>query len=309
MKKIILFCSLLFCSLLFCSGLAWGAESPAVVVSIKPIHALVAGVMRGVAEPYLLVKGAGSPHGYALRPSEARALARADLIVWVGPQLESFLDKPLTTVGKNARQLQLVDALASELLPFREGGSWDAHVHEPDRDRSGARQRNPHFWLSPILAKQLVQKTAAALIEIDPLHREIYQQNSERLRQRLDTLHARLAAKLAPVKAIPYLVFHDAYQYFEAAYRLSAVGSITVNPERKPGARRILEMRQKIETLQARCVFSEPQFEPRLVATIIEGTGAKSGELDPIGAELEAGSESYFLLMNALADDLLAGLR
>ncbi len=308
MKKIVQLALLLLSGVL--SVPAWCSDSPPqVVVSIKPIHALVAGVMEDVAEPQLLVKGAGSPHGYVLRPSEAQALAQADLVIWVGHQLEGFLEKPLTTVGRKARQMELADILAAELLPFREGGSWEGHAHEAKYHQHVATQMNPHFWLSPPLANRFVQQVASTLIEIDPRHRDTYQQNHERLVQRLDDLHARLAAKLAPVKEIPYLVFHDAYQYFEAAYDLNAVGSITVDPERKPGARRILEMRKKIKDLQARCVFSEPQFEPRLVATIIEGTGAKTGELDPIGAELTVGPESYFQLMNKLADDLLKGLR
>jgi len=145
--------------------------------------------------------------------------------------------------------------------------------------------------------------------EIDPAHREHYQNNAERLKRRLDELHRQLKPRLAPVSKIPYVVFHDAYQYFEAAYGLNAVGSITVDPERQSGARRIGEMREKIKELRARCVFSEPQFMPRLVATIIEGTGARTGVLDPLGAELPAGPESYFRLLKALADNLLEGLR
>jgi zinc transport system substrate-binding protein len=168
---------------------------------------------------------------------------------------------------------------------------------------------NPHLWLNPLLAKQVVTQTAAALSEIDPAHQQQYQQNAEQLQARLDALHLRLEAKLAPVKTIPYVVFHDAYQYFENAYGLNAVGSITVDPERQPGAKRILEMREKIQSLNARCVFSEPQFEPRLLATLIEGTGARTGTLDPLGSELPAGPESYFLLLNNLADDLLRGLQ
>ncbi len=295
-------------------------QNPAVVVSIKPIHSLVAGVMQGVGEPQLLITGGGSPHGYVLRPSEARSLARADLIVWVGPTMESFLQKSLSTLGRNARQLRLSDELAASLLPLREGGSWEAHAHE-DREGGNAEEHgvhadggeegalDPHLWLDPRLAQQIVTKTAAALAEIDPAHRENYRKNAARLHERLDRLHAQLQAKLAPVEDVPYVVFHDAYHYFEAAYGLNAVGSIAIDPERKPGARRIMEIREKISELQARCVFSEPQFEPRLVTTVIEGTGANTGVLDPLGVELPAGEESYFQLLNALADNLTVCLR
>jgi len=170
-------------------------------------------------------------------------------------------------------------------------------------------QLNPHLWLSPKLAKQVVEVTATVLSEIDPPHQGAYRKNAERLFERLKQLDERLRAELAPVSEVPYLVFHDAYQYFEAVYHLNAVGSVTIDAERKPGIKRLLEMRDKIRRLNARCVFSEPQFEPKLVATIIEGTGARTGVLDPLGAKLSPGPESYFQLLDALADNLVRGLR
>jgi len=291
---------------------AWAEEHviPEVVVSIKPLHFLVSGVMEGVSEPQLLVKGGGSPHDYAMRPSDARMLADAELIVWVGPQLESFLVKPLTTLGKKARQLEFGEVLESEMLPVREGGAWGSgdHAHHLHSDQHHL-VRDPHFWLDPHLAKQVVEKTAAELVAIDPVHSEQYLRNAAGLKGRLDTLDAELKIRLAPVRDIPYLVFHDAYQYFEVAYGLNVAGSVTANPERRPGARGIAEIRQRIVKVQARCVFSEPQFEPRLVATVIEGTGARTGVLDPLGVELPAETESYFRLMNHLADNLIRGLQ
>jgi len=310
MKNSLLTGVLIFC-LFGLSPAAFSAQHavPQVVVSIKPIHALVAGVMQGVGEPQLLLKGGGSPHGYVLRPSEALALSRADLIIWVGHQLETFLEKPLKTLGQNARQLELGEVLHSQLLPLRELGNWEKHAHDEAAEHAEDVEMNPHLWLNPLLAKQVVAQTAATLAEIDPFHQQQYRKNAEQLQTRLDDLHHHLEEKLAPVKTIPYVVFHDAYQYFESVYGLNAVGSITVDPERQAGARRILEMREKIQRLNARCVFSEPQFEPRLLATLIEGTGARTGILDPLGSELPAGPESYFLLLNQLADDLLRGLQ
>lgn len=290
----------------------WAAapQGPRVVVSIKPLHSLVAGIMQGVGEPQLLLQGGSSPHGYVLRPSEARLLNEAQLIVWVGHQLESFLEKPLATLGGKARQLELAAELEALLLPARSGGNWEADAHAHGHGHGHAHQggRDQHLWLDPLLAKQIVEKTAAALTAIDPTHQSQYQHNAARLQQRLDSLHDQLKARLAPVQKVPYVVFHDAYQYFETAYGLNAVGSLTIDPERKPGAKRIREIRARIQALQARCVFSEPQFEPRLVATVTEGSGARTGVLDPIGAALPAGPEAYFLLLNALADNLVAGL-
>lgn len=289
------------------------SSAPQVVVSIKPIHALTAAIMQGVAEPKLLISGGGSPHGYVLRPSEARALAKADLIIWVGHQLESFLEKPLTTLGHQARQLELLEALQPHLLKSRTGGQWEEqapHASPTGEDEHHAGQTlNPHLWLDPLLAKQIVATLTDSLVATDPAHRAQYRRNAARLQERLDALHAQLSSKLAAVKDIPYIVFHDAYQYFESAYGLRSIGSISIDPERKPGAKRIRQMREKIVQLNARCVFSEPQFEPRLLATIIEGTGARTATLDPLGATLAPGPESYFQLLNNLADDLLHGLR
>lgn len=317
MKKIFVAC-LLFCC---CFSTAWASDSsaPQVVVSIKPLHSLVAGVMQGVGQPILLVKGGGSPHGYVLRPSEAQALANAQLVVWVGHTLESFLEKPLATLASQAQQLELGEILEDQLLPFREGGGWDGHAHKhehadhtataEEHHQHGEHELNPHLWLSPLLAKQIVTQVATVLSAIDPQHQATYQQNAAQLQLRLDELDRQMTDKLAPVQGIPYIVFHDAYQYFESAYELNAVGSITIDPERKPGAKRISEIREKIKTTHARCVFSEPQFEPRMVETIIEGTGAKRGTLDPLGADLPEGPEAYFQLLSRLADNLYAGLK
>ena len=328
MKKSIFLSVLTVILLAFTSPSFAQGTKPRVVVSIAPIYSLVAGVMQGVTQPDLLVEGGGSPHGYMLRPSEARMLAKADLIIWVGPALEGFMEKSLQNLAKKAHKLQLMEALEGHLLPMREGGSWEAHAdHEINEDSSDVGEEdhhhhethghdlheggefNPHLWLSPLLAKQIVSETVRHLVEIDPEHAAVYQQNETRLHARLDALYRELSIKLAPYKDIPYIVFHDAYPYFEAAYGLSPVGSITVDPERKPGAKRISEIRKKIKELNARCVFSEPQFEPRMVDIIIEGTGARKGILDPLGAELVADEDSYFKLLNNLVGNLIDGVR
>ncbi|MDT8419461.1 MAG: zinc ABC transporter substrate-binding protein [Desulfuromonadales bacterium] len=303
--------ALLLVATLLGGAQGWSAEAavPKVVVSIKPIHALVSAVMQGVGEPVLLVKGGGSPHGYVLRPSEARALAGAELVVWIGPQLESFLEKPLSTLGRDAAQLKMIEELRADLLPAREGGSWEEHGEDHDGPHGGDREMNPHLWLNPLLAQKVVENCAEALSRIDPGRSQTYAANAARVKVQLGDLHEHLERKLAPVRAVPYIVFHDAYQYFETAYNLNAVGSISVDPERRPGVKRLLEIREKIKTLQARCVFSEPQFEPQLVQAIIEGTGAGIGTLDPLGIDLPAGPEGYFTLLSRLADNLLTGLQ
>lgn len=364
MKKFVLALSSILMSMLVLPIQSlMAAENPQVVVSIKPIHSLVSAVMEGVATPTLLVK-TGSPHAYTLRPSEARALANADLVVWVGHELESFLEKPLQTVAKNAQKLELSEQLKSSLLATRNSGEWQHEDHEEHKDHDehheegteehsghdehheegieehkdhdehheegieehsdndehhedGAESHHEHhhgamdlhLWLDPKIAQKIVIETTNMLVELDPAHALQYQSNAMKLNERLTSLDQRLKQTLKPVKATPYLVFHSAYQYFETAYDLNAIGSVTIDPDRKPGAKGISEIRKKVKDSGARCVFSEPQFQSSLVTTIIEGTGAKTGVLDPLGSEIPEGPEAYFTLINNLANNLVIGLK
>ena len=293
------------------------AQAPKVVVSIKPIHSLVASVMHGVGEPTLLVRGGASPHSYTMKPSDAKALSAADLVVWVGPELESFLEKPLRANAPKATLLTLMDLKGLTLLETREGGAWDAHDHgkkrghghqdhdHKDHDHADEHgELNTHIWLDPANARAIVEAAAEALAAGDPANAEAYRKNADRKLQELDALDAELKAALAPVKDKPFVVFHDAYQYFEARYGLSAVGSITVSPDRRPSAKRLSAIRAKIGGLGAACVFAEPQFEPTLVRTVVEGTKARTGVLDPEGSELPEGEALYPTLMRNLAASL-----
>jgi zinc transport system substrate-binding protein len=336
---------------LYLAGIALGAgalapasaDEPAVVASIKPIHSLVAGVMEGVGEPILLVKGAGSEHAYSLRPSEARALERADAVFWVGETMETFLIKPLQTLAGKAQVVELAEVPGLTLLATREGGMWEEHGHEDERageheehegehaeeheeheehEEEGAHadadpaadedhahgQADMHVWLDPANAKVLVTAIATGLGDVDPVNAATYQSNAARLHQQIDALDSSLADRLRAVGDRPYVVFHDAYQYFERRYGTNAAGAITINPTQRPGAQRLEEIHARLEQLDAACVFAEPQFEPALVDTVIEGTNARKGVLDPLGSAFEAGPGQYFQLMNGLADSLVACL-
>ncbi len=283
------------------------AGGPNVVASIKPLQSLAAGVMDGVGTPTTIVHGAGSPHTYAMRPSEMRELARADLVFWIGPTYESFLAKPLG--GFTARSLAMLEAPGVEVLTARHGGVWDAaesaaHAHRVSLPRTSLADADPHVFLDPRNAQAIVRAMAAALSDADPAHRAIYQTNAEATIGRLQQLDTELAAALAPVKTVPYVVFHDGYQYLEHRYGLNAVGSVVVSPERPPGARRLAEIHDKIQSLHAACVFAEPQFEAALVRTVAEGTGARIGVLDYIGADLKPGRDAYFEMMRGLGRSL-----
>jgi len=200
---------------------------PRVVASIPPVHALVAGVMAGVGEPELLMRGGGSPHAYSLRPSQALALREAEVVFWVGEALETFLEKPLQSLAGGARVVELLEAPGVQLLPVRAGGAWEGEGHHGGEQTAGAGPGaeghdhggvNPHVWLDPANASALVTAIATALSRADPAHRAAYAANAGRLRSALADLDAELRARLAPVRARPFVVFHDAYAYLEQAY-------------------------------------------------------------------------------------------
>lgn len=313
---------LLSSAAMICAPSAFAA-TPDVVVSIKPIHSLVASVMKGVAEPKLIVEGAASPHTYNMRPSNAAALQNADLIFWVGHGMEAFLEKPLEALGSKATVVTLEDAPGLTKLKFREGGVFEPEAEEGhdhghghnhgagedhadgeddgDHDHEG---NDVHLWLDPMNAKAMTAEIEKQLVQVDAEHAAIYQKNAAELMGKLDALDTELKAELSPVKDKPFIVFHDAYQYFEHRYGVKVAGSITVSPETMPGAERVKEIHQKVEDLGATCVFAEPQFEPKLVKVVTEGSKAKSGVLDPEAGALKEGPELYFDMMRGLATSL-----
>lgn len=308
-------------SLLF-TGTALAA--PQVVASTKPVQSLVAAVMGDLGTPDLIVKGAASPHTYSLKPSDAAALESADVVFWTGHGMELFLAEALETLSGKARIVELADAPGIELLPVREGGAFEAHHHDGeeghddhdheteghdheaeghDHDHEG--QGDMHFWLDPENAKLMLTEIASVLSEADPENAGTYEANADAERVRLDELEDELRTTLAPVAAKPFIVFHDAYQYFERRFGLTVAGSITVSPETMPGAARVDELRAKVAELGATCVFAEPNFQPAIVNTIIEGTPAKAGTLDPEGAALTEGPDLYPELLRSLAKGLV----
>ncbi len=270
-----------------------------VVVSVLPLHSLVSGVMAGLGVPKLLVRGASSPHDTSLRPSDARALTEAQVVIWAGPTLESFLVKALVVLARDARVVTLTEAASLRRLP--QPGSAPGGA---PGEGTGPGAVDPHLWLDPLNARRMVAIFAAALAETDPDNAEAYRANATRLAARLDALDAELRDRLAPVRQVPYLVLHDAYAYFAARYDLNQVGAFAVNPEIRPGARHLLALRRRIADQGVACVFTEPQFSPALVEAVTGGAAARVATLDPLGAGLAPGPEAYFALMRTLAEAL-----
>ncbi len=293
--------------------------APEVVASTKPIHSLVSAVMGDLGTPSLIVKGAASPHTYSLRPSDAAALESADVVFWTGHGMELFLGDALNTLSPQAEVVELAEAPGITLLPLREGGTFEAHSHgDEDHDHDHDHDHGDHddhahdhgegdmhFWLDPENAKLMVSQIATVLSEADPENATTYQVNAEAELVRLDELTEELRETLTPVEGKPFIVFHDAYQYFEARFGLEVAGTVTVSPEVMPGAARIDELRAKVKELGATCVFAEPNFEPAIVRTIVEGTDANAGVLDPEGASLTEGVDLYPDLLRGLANGLV----
>lgn len=280
--------------------------APKVVASIKPVHSLVSAVMAGLGEPGLIVKGAASPHTYSLRPSDAAALESADIVFWTGHGLELFLANALDTLAPRAEQVELAETPGLVLLPLREGGAFEPHSHgdeDHDHDHDHG-ESDMHFWLDPENARLMVSHIATVLAEADPENAAAYDANAEAELLRLDALEAELRHKLAPLAGKPFLVFHDAYQYFEHRFGLDVAGTVTVSPEIMPGAARIDQLRSRVKELDATCVFAEPNFEPAIIGAIIEDTGARAGTLDPEGSALIEGPDLYPDLLRGLADGL-----
>ena len=298
-----------------------------VVASVKPVHSLVAAVMEGIGAPVLIVKGAASPHTYALKPSQAEQIEKADLVFWMGHSLETFLEKPLESLASKAMVVELMDSHGLKKLEMREGGGFDEHDHD-DHDEGGHKEHEDHseeehdnhaeeshddhghgkfdvhVWLDPENAKVMANEIMEALKKVDPGNAKKYETNTKKVVEKLNRLVAEVSAKLATAKGKGFVVFHDAYQYFEKRFGLKAVGSITVSPEVVPGVKRIKELKTKIKELNALCVFSEPQFKPKLVSTVVEGTKAKTGVLDPLGAAIQNGPKLYFILIRDMANSL-----
>ena len=289
---------------------ARAGDQIAVVATLPPVHALVAAVMGDIATPTLLIRAGASPHATTLAPSAAQALENAHIVFWVGPEMETSLVNAMRTLPTNALMVPLIEAAGLEHRSYREHGprSTDEQAKHDESHDHAAGATDQHIWLDPANARAMVRAITVALIANDPANQPTYARNAAATVARLDALTVELADMLDPVHSIPFIVFHDAYQHMEARFSLNAVGAVTVSPDRRPGAARIVEIRQRIRHHDATCVFVEPQFEPGLAPVLVEGTSAQIAELDPLGDGLSPGPELYFDLMRRNARSLMTCL-
>lgn len=283
-----------------------------VVVTIKPLHALVAAVMAGTGSPDLLVQGGASAHTYSLKPSDASKLNKSNVLFRMSATMEAFTSKLATTLPKSVQLVTLQSTRGLKLLPRRTGATFEQeHAHDAKHGRGhshGHDTTDGHAWLDPVNAKVIVDRIVQVLSAKYPADAGTFKKNGETLKAKLDDLSAELQRELAPVSGKPFILFHDALQYFERRFGLRAVGSISLNPDVPPSAHRLSALRKKIQSLGAVCVMAEPQFDQRLVTNLVEGTRARTGTVDPEGANIEPGPELYFTLLRNIARDLKACL-
>ena len=300
-----------------------------VVASIKPIHSLASYLMNGVAKPDLIVDGYASPHGFAMKPSHAKMLQNADLIFWVGEDLENFLEKPLGSIAKKAEKIELMQVKGLQILKFRERNIFDdhddhghddhgkkddhddhdhdSHAKKDDHDDHGHDDHeghahgefDPHIWLDPINAKVILFEMSKHLIENDPKNEKIYRENLSKGYKEIDKLTKDVSSELS--NSVASIVFHDAYQYFEKRFSVNILGAFTVNTDVMPGAEQLAEIREIIEHDKVACVFSEPQFNPDIIKAVAKDMNIKTGVVDPLGATLDPGKDLYFNLIRNMS--------
>lgn len=288
---------------------------PVVVASITPVHALVSGVMDGVGTPVLLVPPGQSPHTYALKPSDARVLASAQAVFWIGKSLETFLPSTLKNLSR-ARSVDLLSAAGVTVLPLRQGGMWahthheHEHIHEPGNHTGTGQTTDPHIWLDPRNATAMAVAIANTLSELDPANAQTYRANAASLQDQMQALEERTRNRLAPVHHRPFLVFHDAFQYAEHRFDLVAIGAVNTDPALPPGARHLGYIRDLARQQGVSCLFAEPAHSRRTVDRIARETGSRTGILDPLGGgdPRETGVKSYMKLMDDLSGTLVSCL-
>ena len=296
------------------------ADVPHVITDIPPVHALVAQAMGELGQPELLLDKGADAHSFQLRPSQAAALAEADLVVWIGPEMTPWLDRAVGGLAPDVAQLRLLETEGTHLRSFGEGAAPDhddhadeaGHDHAADTAAEDGHDHahegvDPHAWLDPGNARLWLDLIAAELARLDPANAAAYQANAAQAGAEIATLDARLDAALAPVRDKPFVVFHDAYGYFADHYGLTIAGTVALGDAAPPGAAHLADLQARLGP--ALCIFPETGQDPKMVQTIAADTGTRmGGALDPEGTGLEPGPQGYGAILSGMAETLIACL-
>ncbi|CBG88652.1 zinc ABC transporter substrate-binding protein ZnuA [Citrobacter rodentium] len=307
--------TLLFAAL---SAALWGgatqAANAAVVASLKPVGFIASAIADGVTETQVLLPDGASEHDYSLRPSDVKRLQGADLVVWIGPEMEAFMEKPASKIA-DARLVTIAELDAVKPLLIK-GADDDEDEHDHDHahaEKGDAHHHhgdyNMHLWLSPEIARLTAVAIHQKLVELMPQSRAKLDANLKDFEAHLAATDKQVGNELAPLKGKGYFVFHDAYGYYEKHYGLTSLGHFTVNPEIQPGAQRLHEIRTQLVEQKATCVFAEPQFRPAVVEAVARGTSVRMGTLDPLGTNIKLGKTSYSAFLNQLANQYASCLK
>ena len=311
-----------------------------VVTTIKPLHSLVSSVMKGIGEPSLIIEGTNNPHTFVFKPSHAKMIEEADIIFWIGEDLEAFMEKPLDSLAEESQVISFMALSSIEKLKFREknifddhDGHEDEHEGHEDEDDHGHKdddhdddhdghedeheghdddhndahahahgEFDAHIWLDPVNAKKMVLEIAHELSDLDPNNKVKYENNANATIKSLDELVD--VNKKILSKDISYVVFHDAYQYFEKRFGVIPAGALTLNPDVLPGAKQIADIQDVINDKGIKCIFSEPQYNPKIIETIGNDMKISTGVMDPLGANIDAGPSMYSDLINGIANSI-----
>ena len=284
-----------------------------VVTTIKPLHSLISRIMESRGEPQLIIEGTNNPHTFVFKPSHAEMLEEADIVFWIGEDLEAFMEKPLDSLAKNAKKIAFMESESIEKLKFREKNIFDDHdghedEHEDeheghdDHDDHKHGEFDAHIWLDPENAKEMVKIIRDELIKIDPEGQRQYSVNTAGATLELDNLINNVEKELS--KDISYVVFHDAYQYFETRFGVTSAGALTLNPDVLPGAKQIADIQDLIRDKGIKCIFSEPQYNPKIIETLGNDMNISTGVMDPLGAFIEEGPSMYGELINGITNSI-----
>ena len=331
-KSIIFGLSILFSSF---SAHADVSTDIKVVTTIKPLHSLISRIMETRGEPQLIIEGTNNPHTFVFKPSHAKMIEEADIVFWIGEDLEAFMEKPLNSLAKDTKKIAFMDSESIEKLKFREENIFDDHDdhdghkdddhdghkdddHDDHDDHDGHDDEHDdhaghhdghnhgefdaHIWLDPENAKEMVKIIRDELIKIDPEGQRQYSVNAAGATLELDNLVNNVEKELS--KDISYIVFHDAYQYFETRFGVKSAGALTLNPDVLPGAKQIADIQDLISDKGIKCIFSEPQYNPKIIETLGNDMNVSTGVIDPLGAFIEAGPTMYVELINGIANSI-----
>ncbi|MBV8043594.1 zinc ABC transporter substrate-binding protein ZnuA [Pluralibacter sp.] len=295
-------------------GVAAAPSQAAVVASLKPVGFIAAAIADGVTETQVLLPDGASEHDYSLRPSDVKRLQNADLVVWIGPEMEAFMDKTTSAFPENKKvTISTLDGVKPLLM---KGADDDDHADEHDHDHAGESdadhhhgEYNMHLWLSPEIARLSAVAIHDKLVELMPQSRAKLDANLKDFEAQLAATDKQVGSELAPLKNKGYFVFHDAYGYYEKHYGLTSLGHFTVNPEIQPGAQRLHEIRTQLVEQKATCVFAEPQFRPAVVEAVARGTSVRMGTLDPLGIGIPVSKTSYAAFLTQLANQYASCLK